>query len=106
MPLRRTLDCLGDYDLWISRLGSSGLDAANAAGLSQHLLETRNGRCAGGGRDRDSSDAADAGAFEVHRWNRPGLCGSSVPICFHYDRLWRGLGISLTDRERYHAEDD
>ena len=66
----REMARLGDHDLRPGGVDPAGLDVAHAARLSQHVFETWDRRGAGGRGDSDSSDAADAGADALHRWQR------------------------------------
>ncbi len=91
-------------DLRLRGLRAAGLVAAHSARLSEHFSEAGNGRGARDRGDPDPSDAANAGAFALHRWDRSCLCRTGFSLRLHHDRLRRGFRFSLADRIRHDAE--
>ncbi len=95
---------MGDHDLRTGGVGPTGLDAAHAARLPEHVLEAWNGCPARRSRGADPSSLANAVDYKIHRWQRPRICRSGVPLCMYHDRLWRSLRFSFPDCFRYNAE--
>ena len=95
---------MGDHDLRTGGVGPTGLDAAHAARLPEHVLEARNGCPARRSRSADPSSLTNAVDYKIHRWQRPRICRSSVPICMYHDRLRRSLRFSFSDCFRHNAE--
>src|SRR4029077_471749 len=75
---------LGDYSLWFGGVDPAGLAAAHATRLFWEIFKTRNGGGVGSGCVRAPSDTVDAFYLALCRWNRVGVAGSGVSVCFHH----------------------
>src|SRR5206468_7265186 len=49
---------------------------------------------------------ANASDYQIHRWQRPRLCGPGISLCMHHHRLRRGLRVSFSNCFWHHAEND
>src|SRR4029453_4250319 len=96
--------CLGDYDLWTGGVDPPGVDAAHTARLPEHLFETRYSYHARGGRRADQPDIANAGDQKIRRRQWLSLFRPCLSLCVYYDRLRRGLGVSLSHCLGHNAE--
>ena len=76
------------------------------ARLPQHIFEARYCSHACGCCRADQSDIADAGDYQIHRWQRPCLCGSCVSVCMYHYRLRRSLRVSFSNCFWHNAEND
>ena len=95
---------MGDHDLWSGRLHPAGVDAPDAARLSEHVFEAWHGCHARGSRGPDPSDITNAGDHKIHRRQRPRVCRSSLSLCMHHDRLRRSFRFSFSYCLRDDAE--
>ena len=83
----------------------AGVDAADAARVSQHLHEDRDDSVSRPRRHRRQSDARGAGILAVRRRRRPDHSRPAVPVRVHHDRLRRDLRLPCADRIGHDVED-
>ena len=92
--------------LRLLRERASGVAAARAARLSEHVRETRRGADAGRRHSVRAAGSATAGVHAFRRRDGADLRGQDLSVLLHHDRLRRDLGLSRADLVGNDAEDD
>src|SRR6185437_15598926 len=92
--------------LWFSCERPSGVAAAGAPRLFEHLYQTGRHLAFGAGDLHHASATPIAAADQIHEWIRPDFRGKSLSVLLHHHRLWGHLGLSCSYFVRDNAEDD
>ena len=94
------------HRVWFCCVGTSGVAAAGAARLPEHVCKTWHRRDPCSGDCSGAPHVADACAHTLYRWQRAGFCRQSISIRVYHHRMRRYQRISFADFQRHHAQDD